>query len=189
MLTACADRNRGLQNTGRISTYFRPEGAQKSTSVVPVVTITSRRSRIHFRFVQPGTVWSLRAFCLTMLEGSGFTSLRQKARFAQIVCVVGILLGEMVVAGAEIPLPRPRPAEISADQAPTSNPQPSLCQQELGGFADFKALPAITGPGECLASDVVALGSVSTRQTSHCAVTAGHLALHNGGNDRALAAR
>lgn len=89
-----------------------------------------------------------------MFEGSGFTSLRQKARFAQIVCAIGILLGETAVAVAEIPLPRPRPAEISADQ------QPSLCQQQLSEFAHFKALPPITGPGECLANDVVALDSV-----------------------------
>lgn len=97
-----------------------------------------------------------------MLEGSGFTSLRQKARFVRIVvCGVGILLGQTAVAMAEIPLPRPRPAEISADQSPTSSSQPSLCQQQLGGFAEFKALPPITGPGECLANDVVALDSVS----------------------------
>ncbi len=96
-----------------------------------------------------------------MLEGSGFTSLRQTARFARIVFAIGILLAQTAVAMAEIPLPRPRPAEISADQSPTSNSQPSLCQQQLDGFAQFKALPPITGPGECLANDVVALDSVS----------------------------
>ncbi len=96
-----------------------------------------------------------------MIEESSPTSLRQNVRFAPIICIVGVLLSETAIAVAEIPLPRPRPAEISVDQAPTSNPQPSLCQQELGGFAEFKALPPITGPGECLANDVVALGSVS----------------------------
>jgi hypothetical protein len=96
-----------------------------------------------------------------MLEGSGFRSVSQKAKFARIVCVVGILLGETAVAVAEIPLPRLRPAEIAAAQAPTLNPQPSLCQQQLGQYAEFKALSPITGPGECLANDVVALDSVS----------------------------
>jgi hypothetical protein len=97
-----------------------------------------------------------------MLDGSASTSLRQKARFARLVCVVGVLLGETAMAVAEIPLPRPRPAYLSGDQAPPStNPQPSLCQQQLGGFAEYKALPPITGPGECLADDVVALDSVS----------------------------
>jgi hypothetical protein len=97
-----------------------------------------------------------------MLDGSAFGSLRQKARFARIVCVVGVLLGETAMAVAEIPLPRLRPADVSRDQGLAStNPQSSLCQQQLGGFAEFKALPPITGPGECLANDVVALDSVS----------------------------
>jgi hypothetical protein len=97
-----------------------------------------------------------------MLDGSASGSLRQKARFARIVCVVGVLLGETAMAVAEIPLPRPRPADVSSDQALTStNPQSSLCQLQLGGFAEFEALPPITGPGECLANDVVALDSVS----------------------------
>jgi hypothetical protein len=95
-----------------------------------------------------------------MLEGSASTSLRRKARFARIVCVIGILLGETAIAVAEIPLPRPRPADISSDLTST-NPETSLCQQQLGRFAEFKALPPITGPGECLANDVVALDSVS----------------------------
>jgi hypothetical protein len=96
-----------------------------------------------------------------MLERSSFTSLPKKARFARTVCVVATILGETAAALAEIPLPRPRPAEISADQALTSNPQPSLCQQQLAGFAYFRTLPPITGPGECIANDVVALDSVS----------------------------
>jgi hypothetical protein len=97
-------------------------------------------------------------FAWQMLDGSASTSLRQKARFARLVCVVGVLLGETAMAVAEIPLPRPRP--------PTST-NPSLCQQQLRGFAEFKALPPITGPGECLANDVVALHSVSIPDKRH----------------------
>lgn len=95
-----------------------------------------------------------------MLDRSASAGVRQKARFARIVCVVGVLLGETAMAVAEIPLPRPRPADVSSDLTST-NPEPSLCQQQLGGFAEFKALQPITGPGECLANDVVALDSVS----------------------------
>jgi hypothetical protein len=96
-----------------------------------------------------------------MLDRSSSAGLRQKARFARIVCVVGVLLGETAMAVAEIPLPRPRPADVSSDLTST-NPETSLCQQQLGGFAEFKALQPITGPGECLANDVVALDSVSS---------------------------
>jgi hypothetical protein len=95
-----------------------------------------------------------------MLDRSASAGLSQKARFARIVCVVGVLLGETAMAVAEIPLPRPRPADVSSDLTST-NPETSLCQQRLGGFAEFKALQPITGPGECLANDLVALDSVS----------------------------
>jgi hypothetical protein len=37
----------------------------------------------------------------------------------------------------------------------------------LGGFAEFKVLPPITGPGECLANDVVALDSVILPDKHH----------------------
>jgi hypothetical protein len=95
-----------------------------------------------------------------MLDRSASAGLRQKVRFAHIICVVGVLLGETAMAAAEIPLPRPRPADVSSDLTSTT-PETSLCQQQLGGFAEFKALPPINGPGECLANDVVALDSVS----------------------------
>jgi hypothetical protein len=75
-----------------------------------------------------------------MLNRSASAGLRQKAIFAWIVCVVGVLLGETATAVAEIPLPRPRPADVSSDLTST-NPEASLCQQQLGGFAEFKALP------------------------------------------------
>src|SRR5215471_7088364 len=95
-----------------------------------------------------------------MLDRSASARLRQKAKFARVVCVVGLLLGETAMAVAGIPLPRPRPADVSSDLTST-NPETSLCQQQLRGFAEFKALPPITGPSECLANDVVALDSVS----------------------------
>jgi hypothetical protein len=103
-----------------------------------------------------------------MLDGSGFSSLRPKARLAQIVCVVAVLLSEISMVKAKIPLPRARPANIPGDQALTPmNPQSSPCQQQLGAFAEFKALAPITGPGECLANDVVALDSVILPDKHH----------------------
>jgi hypothetical protein len=78
----------------------------------------------------------------------------------QTVCIVGLLLSKTSMASAEIPLPRPRPADIPGDAQ-------SSCQQQLGGFAEFKPLPPITGPGECLANDVVALNSVSLPDKHH----------------------
>src|SRR6201981_4051791 len=103
-----------------------------------------------------------------MLNGSGLHSVRRNPRLAQMCCVVAVLLGETSMVKAEIPLPRPRPADISGDQPSTStNPQPSLCQQQLRGFAEFKVLPPITGPGECLANDVVALDSVILPDKHH----------------------
>ena len=93
-----------------------------------------------------------------MLDGSSFSS---PSRLAQIVCVVAVLLGETPMIKAETPLPRPRPTNVPGDQALTFiNAQSSPCQQQLGAFAEFKALPPITGPGECTANDVVALDSV-----------------------------
>jgi hypothetical protein len=128
-------------------------------------------------------------FVWQMLNGSGLNRLRRNARLAQIVCVVAVLLGETSMAVAKIPLPRPRPADISGDQPSTStNPQPSLCQQQLRGFAEFKVLPPITGPGECLANDVVALDSVILPDKHHV-VLSPSATLRDGRGDRALAAR
>ena len=59
---------------------------------------------------------------------------------------------------AEVPLPPTRPTGIPGDQSLTN--QLSQCQQRLVGLAEFKALPPITGPGECTADDVVALDAV-----------------------------
>lgn len=64
--------------------------------------------------------------------------------------------------GTTVPLPRARPTDIPGDQSSTASPNPesSPCQSRLAEFAAFKPLPPITGPGECTASDVVALDAV-----------------------------
>jgi len=61
-----------------------------------------------------------------------------------------------------IPLPRARPIDIPGDQSSTSRPEAvvSPCQSRLAEVAAFKPLPPITGPGDCTATDVVALDAV-----------------------------
>lgn len=102
-----------------------------------------------------------------MLVRSGSRSLGGTAALIQTICIIGLLLSETSTASAEIPLPRARPADIPRDQARTSANAQSSCQQQLGGFAEFKPLPPIAGPGECLANDVVALHSVSLADKHH----------------------
>jgi hypothetical protein len=60
-----------------------------------------------------------------------------------------------------IPLPRARPIDISED-ASTMGAEATLspCQSRLAEIAAFKPLPPITGPEECIATDVVALDVV-----------------------------
>jgi hypothetical protein len=60
-----------------------------------------------------------------------------------------------------IPLPRARPADIPSDRSTLGAEAPvSQCQSRLAEIAAFKPLPPITGPGECTATDVVALDAV-----------------------------
>jgi hypothetical protein len=58
-----------------------------------------------------------------------------------------------------VPLPQERP-RILSDQSSGSDSQWSDCDQRLTELAQFKPLPLITGPGECMASDVVLLDAV-----------------------------
>jgi Extensin-like protein C-terminus len=75
----------------------------------------------------------------------------------RLVGVIAFLLSTTVAATAEmIPLPRARPLDIPGDQPPTVSP----CQTRLAEIAAVKPLPAITGPGDCTATDVVALDAV-----------------------------
>jgi hypothetical protein len=69
-----------------------------------------------------------------------------------------LLLATTVAAMAEmIPLPRPRPVGIPGDLI---SAETSPCRLRLAEIAAFKPLPSITGPGDCQATDVVALDAV-----------------------------
>jgi hypothetical protein len=70
---------------------------------------------------------------------------------------IAFLLGTTVAAtAAMIPLPRARPVDIPDDTEALVSP----CRSRLAEVAAFKPLPPITGPGECTATDVVALDAV-----------------------------
>jgi len=72
---------------------------------------------------------------------------------------IAFLLATTVAAMAEvIPLPRPRPVGIPGDLSAETAVSP--CRSRLAEIAVFKPLPSITGPGDCIATDVVALDAV-----------------------------
>src|SRR4030088_3359247 len=81
----------------------------------------------------------------------------------RISLTIGLLMAAMGVAAADdIPLPRPRPAEIAPSaEAPATPEEPSACQLRLSADrAIFRPLPTLTGPGGCGATDVVQLDAV-----------------------------
>ena len=81
----------------------------------------------------------------------------------KLLGVIAFLLGTTVAAtAAMIPLPRARPVDIPGDQSSTPRTEAvvSPCQSRLAEVAAFKPLPPITGPGDCAATDVVALDAV-----------------------------
>src|SRR2546422_8701526 len=69
-------------------------------------------------------------------------------------------------AAAVVPLPRPRPAEISTvpsapEATPEEVPAPSACRLRLTAeLAIAPSLPALAGPGEGVVDDVVRLEAV-----------------------------
>ena len=78
-------------------------------------------------------------------------------------CVLGaiaFLLATTVAVMAEmIPLPRHRPVGIPGDLT-SAETAVSPCRSRLAEIAVFKPSPSITGPGDCIATDVVALDAV-----------------------------
>ena len=78
----------------------------------------------------------------------------------KVLGAIAFLLTTTVAAMAEtIPLPRPRPVGIPGDLT-SAEIAVSPCRSRLAEIADFKPLPSITGPGDCTATDVVALDAV-----------------------------
>jgi hypothetical protein len=76
--------------------------------------------------------------------------------------VAALLLASGSMAAAEtVPLPRAQPESAPGGLVSTAKTAtPNSCQSRLADFAVFQPLPPITGPGECMATDVVALNAV-----------------------------
>ena len=78
----------------------------------------------------------------------------------KVLGAIALLLATTVPVIAEIiPLPRARPVGIPGDLI-SAETAISACRSRLAEIADFKPLPSITGPGDCTATDVVALDAV-----------------------------
>ena len=78
----------------------------------------------------------------------------------RVLGAIAFLLATTVAVMAEmIPLPRPRPVGIPGDLT-SAETAVSPCRSRLAEIAVFKPLPSITGPGDCIATDVVALDAV-----------------------------
>jgi hypothetical protein len=78
----------------------------------------------------------------------------------KVLAAIAFLLATTVPVIAEIvPLPRARPVGIPGDLI-SAETAVSPCRSRLAEIADFKPLPSITGPGDCTATDVVALDAV-----------------------------
>jgi hypothetical protein len=78
-----------------------------------------------------------------------------------------------VAAAQTVPAPRPRPAGGAASQPPVvaTPAEPSACRLRLtGDVALAPSLPAIDGPGECGADDVVRLEEVVLRDRTRIAL-------------------
>jgi len=75
----------------------------------------------------------------------------------KVLGAIAFLLATTVAVMAEtIPLPRARPVGIPGDLT-SAETAVSPCRSRLAEIAVFKPLPSITGPGDCTATDVVAL--------------------------------
>jgi hypothetical protein len=79
------------------------------------------------------------------------------------LCLIALSFAtESVAATLTIPMPRERPKIAPSVQspAPVTGGASSLCQLRLGKIGVFEPLPPITGPGECLATDVVKIDAI-----------------------------
>jgi hypothetical protein len=81
---------------------------------------------------------------------------------ASLLYVAAFLLATSPVATADPPLPRERPEIVPGERfsTPETDIAPSPCQMRLAELATFKVSPAITGPGECTATDIVTVDAV-----------------------------
>ena len=109
---------------------------------------------------------------------------------ASLLCVTAILLVANSVGTADpIPLPRERPVIVPGERSstPETDIAPSLCQLRLSELAIFKGSPPITGPGQCMATDVVTVDALLLPDKHRVIFSpAGYTALPNGGGCGAM---
>lgn len=89
-----------------------------------------------------------------------------------IYAMVAVVAACEIAAAQTVPLPRQRPAAAPAAEAQVAEaPEPSACRLRLTAeFAVAPSLPAIVGPGECGAPDLVRLEAVVLADQSRVAV-------------------
>jgi hypothetical protein len=73
-----------------------------------------------------------------------------------------LLAASSVGTAGTIPVPRERPEIVPGERspAPETDVAPSPCQLRLAELAVFEPSPPITGPGKCMATDVVKVDAV-----------------------------
>jgi Extensin-like protein C-terminus len=82
---------------------------------------------------------------------------------ASFLCLTAFLLvASSVGTAGTIPVPRARPEIVPGERSPTpeTDVAPSPCQLRLAELAVFEPSPPITGPGKCMATDVVKVDAV-----------------------------
>jgi Extensin-like protein C-terminus len=82
---------------------------------------------------------------------------------AGLLCLAAFLLAAgSVGAAGTISMPRARPEIVPGERSPTPETAaaPSQCQLRLAELAVFEPSPPITGPGKCMATDVVKVDTV-----------------------------
>ena len=85
---------------------------------------------------------------------------------ASLLCVTAFLFVASSVGTADpIPLPRERPLIVPGERSstPETDIAPSPCQLRLAELSIFNPSPPITGPGQCMATDVVKVDAVLLR--------------------------
>jgi hypothetical protein len=100
-------------------------------------------------------------------------SVAQAESYCRGLClrsVMCLVLGLASGAAHAVPLPRERP-RTTGDQSNMPALQWSSCDQRLTEVAQFKRLPPITGPGECIASDVILMDAIRLLNGEHAIVT------------------
>jgi hypothetical protein len=76
--------------------------------------------------------------------------------------LIFLVVASSLATADTIPLPRERPEILLGERSspPESDTTPSPCQLRLAKLAIFNPSPSITGPGECMATDVVSVDAV-----------------------------